>query len=207
MYLLRFIGNIASGKTTLKDKVMAMVSGIRGISEPVEENVLLKPYYIRPDVYAFPVQAYMEHYLWRRLRDLVEVENGLGKKQAIVTDYGVTACFTNVLHKKQRLIDAQEHLALSNLIRDCGQIPGLTTEYVYLDVTPEECYKRLCYRNRTCETTANVGMKQYLHDLGYEYTLEVEKRILEGSLLMILRNGDISEEQLERIKSRLISHQ
>lgn len=153
------MGNIAAGKSTLLEKLVKMPQfrDLPVIHEPVESNPLLAPFYKDPHRIAFAIQTFMENNFYQEVRRLWSQ----GVKVAI-TDYGLTEVFTASLYA-QGMLDDRQYRAIKIMQTELV-VPGVETDYIYLDVPPVECFRRKEQRGRECEKAITVDYLEHLQE-------------------------------------------
>lgn len=154
--VIRIIGNIGSGKTTLAQKILEKKPDFGAVWEPVEDNPLLPLFYNNPKLWAASIQTFMETTYYQRVKQC--------EQNQIVTDYGITAVFTKVL-KQDGFLDYTQYLALAEMMSIYSGL-GPKTIFVFLDVDYMECARRMQQRGRECEKNIEI---EYFKKLGIEY--------------------------------------
>jgi deoxyadenosine/deoxycytidine kinase len=156
-------GLIGAGKTTVT-RAVASHLGLRGIFEPVDDNPFLTRSYQDPGKWVFPMQVFLLNRRWAMHR-LATAEAACGA--GAVVDRGLPG---------DRVFMAM-HVEAGNVDRDMWNtyeelyeqmILGTPTPSIllYLDVKPDEAYKRMVTRARGAEVGVSIG---YLQDLNRHY--------------------------------------
>ena len=151
-------GNIGSGKSTLIRILQKKYTNIIFVLEPIdewalikddnEENILTK-FYNNQEKYAFSFQ--MMAYISRlaQLKKIIKEHpwSIIITERSIFTDRNV---FAKMLYdnKKIETINYQIYLSWFDCFIKDIQLEGI----IYLDVSPEKCYKRVLKRKRSGET-------------------------------------------------------
>jgi len=203
MLLIRIVGNIASGKTTLKEKLFSMAGvAFQKIDEPVEDNPVLPLFYANQRKYSYPLQTYMQGHLYFALRSVWSV---LEKKAVIITDHGLSQAFARVLREENKL-DHWQYQALEKeqRILTAGMKEIARIKFIYLDAPPEECLKRLCIRNRDIEKNIPVSYLKKLHEQ-HERILGREKVL--GKENEIIRLSEMGEDGIIKIIHRWVEEE
>jgi deoxyadenosine/deoxycytidine kinase len=189
-------GNIGSGKSTLLNNIHEYAKkcekDILIIQEPVdswmnfknsEEQSIFELYYTNPKLYAFPFQM---HVLNTRY-NLLNKNKGYNvlAERSIYTDKHI---FTKSLFENNILDDISFNIInewVDTLVHNI-HIDG----FIYLQVQPNECYKRMQKRNRIPEKNIKFEYLTNLHNKHEEWLLN------EPNCIII---NDNTQEDIEKI--------
>lgn len=150
-------GNIGAGKSTL---IKLFETRYTCYEEPINEWTLLDRFYEDPHKFAFPFQyqvllsQYNQYRIIKNESKDVFIERCAWSSRNIFIE----------LMKKNNFWNDNDTKYYDNLYNSFEQ--GFINTLFFLDVSPEECLKRIKIRNRTCET--DISLK-YLIDLDKQY--------------------------------------
>jgi NADH dehydrogenase (ubiquinone) 1 alpha subcomplex subunit 10 len=164
-------GNIGAGKSTLTDRLAKQLNGIP-MYEPVESNPYLADFYKDPKRYALEMQFWLMSKRYQLHLDAIEKVWREGK--TVIMDRSIYGDFIFAkAHQVLGNIDEQgfaNYMAMRNTMERTLLIPQVT---IYLNVTVDNCLKRINERARGCETgiTGDYLMvlekiyRELMHDL------------------------------------------
>lgn len=158
-------GNISAGKTTIT-KLFAQHPNTRVFLEPANENPFLDKFYKDPKTWALPLQLWILRLRFVTYAHAVEYAARTGG--VAVLDRSI---FSDWVFAEQNRIDGNiseqgfaYYMELRQHMLRSLPAPELL---LYLDVTPEECHRRVHYmRQRECESVIPV---EYLRGLDVQY--------------------------------------
>lgn len=191
-------GNIGSGKSTLLQRLQQK-HGKYVVQEPVSlwmdytdaDNVsIFRKFYENPQRYGFAFQMFVTLTRLRRARETND-PNALFER-SVLTDKHV---FMRALHQSDTVSDIEHrifedwfaHLCESD--NTAKRVRGI----VYLEVSPEECQRRIVNRNRDNEETISLEYLRSLHEKHEEW---IKGENVECDVLVI---NDSTDEDLEKV--------
>jgi deoxyadenosine/deoxycytidine kinase len=196
MTIITIDGNIGSGKSSILN-YLHKTNKISIDLEPVENwnNYLTNMYNENNNVFEFQVRIWLDRCLIQEKSDkLILMER---------SPYFIKNTFINVAHDLKMINDYQYSMLLK--LHEKTDILWKCNIYIYLRSNPENCFKRLQKRNRTCEkniTEEYITILHKSHEKNYQKAIENNMNIImidvdDKSI------ADVSNEILDFIKNKL----
>ena len=192
-------GNIGAGKSTFSKILAEKLEGVF-ISEPDEKNnPYLSDYYKDPARWAFDVQIFLLSSRYRAHKYAQSLIRHRGGGFVVMDrSYYGDVCFANV-QKTFGYFSERDYKTYMAHHADmkCGLEPPIAS--IFLDVTPENCKKRISKRmsekeGRRCEASIDLG---YLEALKTEINTLKERMNRNTNVFCLEYNADLSREQIE----------
>jgi len=167
-------GPIAAGKTTMARR-LGQLLGFDVLEEPVDANPYLAMFYQDPGRWAFSMQIYLLHYRYSMKQEAVfrAARNGT---PGIILDRSIAGdrVFAKLHLQAGNIaeLDWKTYEFCYNIMACSIQMPTL---FLYLDVQPETCMRRMHQRGRDCEVTVSVDYLRELRE-GYARLLKELQR-------------------------------
>lgn len=183
-------GLIAAGKSTLAKEVSTILN-IPLYEESVDNNPYLPLFYetisnnIKPNPYAFPLQIHLLNKRFEQQQQIIWSNKSAIQDRSIYED----SIFAKMLNKSGAM-SKLDYETYKNIFRNMSHLMSHPTVIIYLDVTPEESFKRLKKRNRDMETTVSLEYLQQLHVAYDEFFKEIAKKIF---VIRVDANQDLDE--------------
>ena len=220
IYIISIEGNIGSGKSTMLKhlKTNLIVDDeykIVFVDEPVSlwENIkdsdgknMIEKFYENQSKYAFAFQimAFTTRLIY--LKNAIDdaIKNNDNKKIIIITERSLhTDCyvFAELLKKQGNIEDVcfQIYIQMFNEF----SLNYMVNTLIYVDTTPEICYKRIMKRSRGGEEIISLNYLTQCHEEHETYIhtkmQNTTKLVIDGTL-DIYENSEILDEWLEIVK-------
>ena len=104
--------------------------------------------------------------------------------------------FVEIL-KNNNNIDMEEYNILTQMY-DSSYVPNIPNKYIYIRVSPDECYSRMSKRGRNCENKISIDYLRQLHEYHEMFFRKIKN---EGYDVTII-NG---EQSIEDIAQQVLS--
>lgn len=170
-------GNIACGKSTLLKNLSKL--GHEVFQEPVSDWHFLPKYYESPSRWCFALQ--------------MEILQSFSKYDAgpsTITERSAFEAFK--IFATHSYLEGDLIKKEYDLIEYFSGQHRLPDKFVYIKLSPEQCYQRLKKRSRDCEENVTLSYLTKLHEL-YEKTIGEMK---ENGMDVEVINGDATERQM-----------
>ena len=170
-------GNIACGKSTLLKSLSKL--GHEVFQEPVSDWHFLPKYYESPSRWCFALQ--------------MEILQSFSKYDAgpsTITERSAFEAFK--IFATHSYLEGDLIKKEYDLIEYFSGQHRLPDKFVYIKLSPEQCYQRLKKRSRDCEENVTLSYLTKLHEL-YEKTIGEMK---ENGMDVEVINGDATERQM-----------
>lgn len=171
-------GNIACGKSTLLKNLSKL--GYKVFQEPVSDWHFLPKYYESPSRWCFALQMEI-------LQSFSKFDAGPGTMITERSAFEALKIFATHSYLEGDLIKKEY-----DLIEYFSRQHRLPDKFVYIKLSPEQCYQRLKQRSRDCEENVTLSYLTKLHEL-YEKTIGEMK---ENGMDVEVINGDATERQI-----------
>ena len=157
MLFISIVGNIGSGKSTISRYFEK--AGYMHIAEPVDENPYLERFYANKSRWCLSMEMDLQLAYHNAIKAAREQA-----PEFLVMDWGLPVVYVMNAYVREKLLIKYEYDTFQRLMRFLNTpIPDIT---FYLDVTPEECLRRIKERNRECEQDIDLN---YLKNLDESY--------------------------------------
>jgi deoxyadenosine/deoxycytidine kinase len=169
-------GIIGAGKTELT-KILCKEMNYEGLYEPVDENPYLKMFYADMSKWAFPMQILLLHKRFALQKRAAYSAYVDGDFEGYIVDRGLPGdrVFAKLLTQQGHIekLDWETYELAYNIMHQSLVPPTLL---LYLDVHPDEAYKRARKRARDEESPMpDDRFRDYLGELEREYLLLLEE--------------------------------
>lgn len=159
-------GNIGSGKSTLLKKLKSKYPHINVFQEPVDEWInykndldqsIFQLFYENPSKYAFTFQMYV---MLTRLKKMGDFSSNTVYERSILTDKYV---FMDAL-KQDNMVSDIEYKVFNDWFEYLHPSVSSVRGIIYLQIDPEECFRRIEKRNRTSENNISIEYLTTIHE-------------------------------------------
>ena len=169
-------GNIACGKSTLLKNLSKL--GFDVFQEPVSDWNFLPKFYDSPTRWCFALQIEILQSFSR-----IDCSHKIMERSA----FEAYKIFATNSYKQGHLIKEEY-----DLIGEFSKQHAKPDKFVYIRLSPEQCYERLKIRSRGCEENVSLSYLANLHEL-YEKTI---KEMRDDGLNIEVIDGNSTEQQI-----------
>lgn len=164
-------GLIGAGKSTLA-KALGESMNLPVYYEPVIDNVYLEDFYKDMKTYAFPLQIFLLNKRFKQQQQIIWHGQG-GVLDRTIYEDGV---FARMLRDSGHL-DERDYRTYMELFQNMSNFMQKPNIIVHLDVTPEESFRRIKMRARSCESSVPLEYLTALH-AAYEVFIKDISRVI-----------------------------
>ena len=201
-------GNIGSGKSTLVNKLIE--DNVYAVREPVEkfqaipgtDTKPLKMYYETPHKVAPLFQCYAQSTLTintvRETKYLNEQCKKNNTKSVVVFERMVENNMETFGKLTRQYMSENEFDMLNCVSNTLIAMSPKPDGMIYLDVEPEECFRRIKNRNRSCEQSIPINYLYQFKELADVY---IDKKKKQGFPVLHLTNNLSISEMVSQIKT------
>lgn len=150
-------GIIGAGKSTLATALGTAI-GLPVFYEPIADNEYLDDFYKDMKAYAFPLQIHLLNRRFRQQQEIVWSDAGAIQDRSIYED----AVFARML-ADDGLMDERDYETYYSLFTTMSRFMQRPDVVIYLDVSPEESFRRIELRQRACESGMTLDYLIKLH--------------------------------------------
>lgn len=175
MKTISVFGNIACGKSTLLKSLSKLGHDV--FQEPVSDWYFLPRYYESPSRWCFALQ--------------IEILQSFSKSETnTITERSAFEAFK--IFATHSYLEGDLIKKEYELIKYLSGQHKLPDKFVYIKLSPEQCYQRMKQRGRDCEENVTLSYLTKLHKL-YEKSIEEMK---DNGMDVEVINGDTTERQI-----------
>jgi deoxyadenosine kinase len=165
-------GLIGAGKSTLA-KALGEAVGLPVYYEPIatdETMSYLDDFYSDMKKWSFPLQIHLLNKRFRQQQEIVWSDAGAIQDRSIYED----AVFARVL-ADDGLMDPRDYQTYVELFKSMSRFMQRPDVMVYLDVSPEESFRRIKLRQRECESGMTLDYLIKLHAAYEAFIADISK--------------------------------